>query len=362
MTLKIALVGCGRIADGHVEEIQKLPTQARVVAVCDREILMAEQIATRYRVPAFYDSYERMLERERPDVVHITTPPQSHLALSRLALDAGCHIYVEKPLALNHSDAKTLIDSVASSGRKMTIGYTYLFDPPALEMRAAVNSGALGKVVHVESWYGYNLAGQFGAAVLADPTHWVHALPGRLFHNNVDHLLNKLIEFVADDEPQIEAHAWRRHPVQFGDVRDEMQDELRVTLVGRETSAYGTFSSHVKPAAHFVRVYGEKSIMNVDYVARTVTLDPGATLPSSIGRLVPAFGQAMQFLRAGARNGIAFARGDFHFFSGLNRLISMFYDSILDEAPLPISTRDMLRVSAWMDRIFSQIGAGPRRR
>jgi len=339
MTLKIALVGCGKIADGHVEEIQKLPTRARVVAVCDREILMAEQMATRYRIPAYYDSYERMLERERPDVVHITTPPQSHLSLSRLALDAGCHIYVEKPLALNHTDAKALVDAVASSGRKMTIGYTYLFDPPALEMRAAIESGALGKVVHVESWFGYSLAGQFGAAIVGDPAHWVHALPGKLFHNNVDHLLNKLIEFIPDDEPRIDAHAWRRHPVQFGDVRDEMQDELRITMLGSGTSAYGTFTSHVKPAAHFVRVYGEKNIMHVDYVSRSVTLEPGATLPSSIGRLVPA-------------------RGDFHFFSGLNRLISMFYDSILDGAPLPISTHDMLRVSSWMDRIFAQVGVG----
>jgi hypothetical protein len=183
-------------------------------------------------------------------------------------------------------------------------------------------------------------------------------LPGKLFHNNVDHLLNKLIEFIPDDEPRIDAHAWRRHPVQFGDVRDEMQDELRITMLGSGTSAYGTFTSHVKPAAHFVRVYGEKSIMHVDYVSRSVTLEPGATLPSSIGRLVPAFGQALQFLRAGGRNGMAFARGDFHFFSGLNRLISMFYDSILDGAPLPISTHDMLRVSSWMDRIFAQVGAG----
>ncbi len=357
MTLKIALVGCGKIADGHVEEIQKLPTRAHVVAVCDREILMAEQIATRYRIPAYYDSYERMLDRERPDVVHITTPPQSHLPLSRLALDAGCHIYVEKPLALNHGDAKALIDAVATAGRKMTIGYTYLFDPPALEMRAAIESGVLGKVVHVESWFGYNLAGQFGSAILGDSTHWVHALPGKLFHNNVDHLLNKLVEFIPDDEPRIDAHAWRRHPVRFGDVRDEMQDELRITMVGSETSAYGTFTSHVKPAAHFVRLYGEKNIMHVDYVSRTVTLEPGATLPSAIGRWAPAFGQAMQFLRAGGRNGMAFARGEFHLFSGLNRLISMFYDSILDGAPLPIPTRDILRVSSWMDRIFVGIGA-----
>ena len=81
MTLKVAIVGCGKIADGHIEEIQKMPAAARVVAVADLELLMAEQIATRYGIPAFYDDLDRLLEKERPDVVHITTPPPSHFRL-----------------------------------------------------------------------------------------------------------------------------------------------------------------------------------------------------------------------------------------------------------------------------------------
>ena len=56
--LKVAVIGCGKIADGHVEEIQKLPGRARVVAVCDREILLAEQIAVRYGIPGHYDRFE----------------------------------------------------------------------------------------------------------------------------------------------------------------------------------------------------------------------------------------------------------------------------------------------------------------
>jgi len=63
--------------------------------------------------------------------------------------------HVEKPLALNHGDAKALIDAVATAGRKMTIGYTLPVRSPALEMRAAIEWG-VGKVVHVESWFGYN--------------------------------------------------------------------------------------------------------------------------------------------------------------------------------------------------------------
>ena len=54
MTLKVAVVGCGKIADGHVEEIQKLGDAARVVAVVDRELLMAEQLASRYGLPGFW--------------------------------------------------------------------------------------------------------------------------------------------------------------------------------------------------------------------------------------------------------------------------------------------------------------------
>ena len=48
--LKVAIVGCGRIADGHMEQIRRLPGLARVVAACDREPLMAEQLATRFRI------------------------------------------------------------------------------------------------------------------------------------------------------------------------------------------------------------------------------------------------------------------------------------------------------------------------
>lgn len=355
--LKIALVGCGKIADGHVEEIQKMPGRARLVAVCDRELLMAEQLATRYGVSAYYDSYDEMLRTERPDVVHITTPPQSHGPLAHAAIDAGCHVFVEKPLTPSYPESKALVEYADKASRKLTVGYAYLFDPPALQMRRLLAEGAVGPVVHVESWFGYNLRGPFGAGMLADPGHWVYTLRGQLFQNNIDHLLSKLTEFIDDEEPRIHAVAWRRRDPSFGDARDAMLDELRVTIVGAGTSAYATFSSHVTPVANFLRVYGEKNIMHVDFVGRTVILEPGAGLPSAAGRLLPAFGQARQFLREGWRNSVAFARGDFQFFSGLNRLIAMFYDSIAAGGPPPISSRDILRISLWMDRIFAQTTA-----
>lgn len=357
MTLRVAIVGCGKIADGHVEEIQKMPELARVVAACDLEPLMAEQLAVRYGIEHHGSDFGRMLREQRPDVVHITTPPASHLPLSLEALDAGCHVFVEKPFTLRHEDSKKLVARAEEAKKKLSIGYTYLFDPPALEMRNLIRQGVLGDIVHVESWFGYNLEGAFGKAVLGDPNHWVLKLPGQLFHNNIDHLLNKVVEFFAEDEevPPINAFGSVRRRARLGDHRDQMMDELRLLIRGKRTTFYGTFSSHIRPPAHLVRVYGTRNTAQVDYTMRTVTLETSSTLPSAIGRLVPAFSQAMQYVRAGTKNVGRFAKSDFHFFSGLHYLFREYYRSILEDKPPPISHRDILRVSAMLDEIFSQL-------
>lgn len=359
MPLSVAIVGCGKIADGQVEEIAKMPELARVVAVCDREGIMAEQMSLRYGIPAHYDDFARMMRVERPDVVHITTPPGSHLALARAAIDAGAHVFVEKPLTFHLQDSKALVDHAVAAGKKLTIGYTYHFDPPAIELREMRERGVLGDVVHVEGFFGYGLGGPFGKVLMGDARHWVHGLPGKLLHNNIDHLLNKALEFIPDEEPRIVAIGNKLRPERFGDSRDDFCDELRVMIAGARTTFHGTFSAHVKPHNHFLRVYGTKATVHADFVARTVTLEPDASLPSAIGRVVPAFQHGARFLKEGARNVARFARSDFHFFSGLHHLIRAYYESIAQGTPPPISYSDMLRVSAWLDEIFRQVPQGP---
>ncbi len=354
--LKVALVGCGQIADGHVGEIQKLGN-ARVLGVCDLEPLMAEQLAVRYGIPNHYADYDRMLSELKPDVVHICTPPGSHLALTKAAVDAGCHVYVEKPLALDHAQSTELIKYVEAADRKITIGHNSEFDPPSLEMRRLVAEGVLGDCVHIESWFGYNLSGPFGKVILGSPDHWVHRLPGKLFQNNINHMLNKVTEFITDERPVVQAMGWRRdRSQQYGDVRDQLLDELRVMIRGEETSAYGTFTAAVKPVAHFSRIYGTNGILHLDFNSRTVAVDRGATLPSAIGRLAAGFSQAAAYTKSALNNAGRFMASDYHFFAGMNELIRRFYDSILHDAPLPIATRDMLRIAWIMDQIFEQIG------
>jgi predicted dehydrogenase len=356
MTLKVGIVGCGKIADGHIEEIQKLSC-ARVVAVCDLEPILAEQLACRYSVPHWYTDFDHMLSECRLDVIHIATPPHSHLTLARKSAEAGCHVFLEKPLALTEQDALRLIECFQRSGRKLTINYWYKFEAPSLALNEFVEKGNLGEPVHIESYYGYDLTGGFGRALLSDGRHWAHQLPGKLFQNVIDHAICKLTPFFPDEALDIVARAYRRRPSDDADT-DEVLDELRVMILGSRVSAYVTFSSHGRPVGHFIRVYGTKNTVHVDYVFRTMSVEGHQTVPGAFGRLLPPFKTTWQSLRQVTHNAREFAGSRFHYFTGLNRLISLFYQSILCDTPVPIPYAEMLRVSEIIDEISAQVYPG----
>jgi predicted dehydrogenase len=356
--LRVAIVGCGKIADGHVEEIRKLASVAELVAVCDRELEMAKQLAVRQAVPAVYDDFEAMLAKERPDVVHIATPPQVHLYLAKKAIDAGAHVLVEKPLTLSYADSTALVEHAERAGKKVCIGYGYHFEPPAMTLRSLLQNGKLGDIVHLEAFYGYNLDGPFGAALLGDKDHWIHSLPGKLLQNTLDHPISKITEFMPDERPTIVAAGFVRRKARFGDVRDELVDEARISILGERVTANVTFSAHARPVHHFLRVYGTKNTAHVDYNSRTCTLDVTETLPSALGRLVPAFQSAASYAREGVKNVSMFGRSKFQFFVGFGELFRQFYGAIQEGTPLPISHRDILRTSWMLDEVFAQVKAG----
>jgi len=80
--LKVAIVGCGKIADAHADAIQRIKN-CRIVGVYDKEELMAKQLYERFPIDGFYNNLDELMDKAQPDVVHITTPPQSHLPIAK---------------------------------------------------------------------------------------------------------------------------------------------------------------------------------------------------------------------------------------------------------------------------------------
>src|SRR6266496_1814537 len=119
---------------------------------------MAEQLAERFEVDGCFSDARKLLETSRPDVVHITTPPQSHFELGRQCLEFGSHVYVEKPFTVTAEEAISLTQLAQERNIKITAGHNLQFTPEMLKMRRLVDQGCLGgKPVHLESHFSYEL-------------------------------------------------------------------------------------------------------------------------------------------------------------------------------------------------------------
>jgi predicted dehydrogenase len=355
--LKVAIVGCGKIADSHVAQIQRI-SNSRIVGVCDREELMAKQLFERSRVGQYFNSLSELLAQTDPDVVHITTPPQSHFELARQCLEYGCHVYVEKPFTVNTSEAELLVELAQEKQLKVTVGHDDQFRHAARKMRRLIADGYLGgPPVHMESYYCYDLGSPNGyvGALLGDKEHWVRQLPGGLLHNIISHGIARMAEFLNTDRPQVIAQGFVS-PFLRGLEEDKIIDELRVIIIEeRRLTGYFTFSSQMRPSLHQFRIYGPKNGLSLDQDSETLLRLRGTRYKSYLDQFAPPLTFAWQYLGNSLANMRAFLANDFHPKSGMKHLIESFYCAITDDAPLPIPYREILVTSRIMDDVFSQV-------
>lgn len=356
--LKVAIVGCGRIADSHAAQIQRIKG-SKIVGVCDREPLMARQLFERFPVGGHFSDLQQLLQEAKPDVVHITTSPESHFDIAKTCLEAGCHVYVEKPFTLNAEDARRIIEIAIRNGRKITAGHDDQFSHAARRMRSLVQSGYLGSApLHMESYYGYEIAKTgYAAAILADKRHWVRRLPGKLLQNIISHGIARIAEFLTSESPTVIAHGFAS-PILRELDETELVDELRVIVSEKDSvTAYFTFSSQIRPSLHQFRVFGAKNGILMDQDNETLIRLRGGRFPSYVEKFAPSAIFAKQYLGNISGNMRKFLARDFHMKSGMKFLIESFHRSITEGTPLPIPYREIVLTAKIMDDIFAQLAS-----
>jgi len=356
--LKVAIVGCGKIADVHASQIHRIKG-CEIVGVCDKEPLMARQLYERFPVKRYFSELTELLSEAQPDVVHITTPPDSHFDIARACLERGCHVYVEKPITLHAEEAQVLVVLANKKGLKLTVGHDDQFSHAARRMRTLVHSGYLGGIpVHMESYYCYDLGDSgYARALLGNKQHWVRGLPGGLLHNIISHGIARIAEFLTSDSPQVVAYGFVSPLLKRMGER-EIIDELRVIISEEErTTAYFTFSSQMRPSLHQLRVYGPKNGLVLDQDQETVIKLRGGRFKSYGEKFIPPVIFAEQHLGNLIRNVRTFLARDFHMMSGMKYLIESFYGSIIQGTPVPIPYREILLTARIMDAIFDQLRA-----
>ena len=126
--IRIGLAGLGRFGRLHASVLSTTPG-AVLAAVCDPLESELEEVAGRYELPDRFTDYETMLAEAPLDCVSLATPEPLHAEMVRAALEHGLHVFVEKPLATDHQEARRVADAAAHAGLHVQVGFVLRFDP-----------------------------------------------------------------------------------------------------------------------------------------------------------------------------------------------------------------------------------------
>jgi nucleoside-diphosphate-sugar epimerase/predicted dehydrogenase len=338
--LRVALVGCGRISAYHVAAI-KAVLGADLVAVCDLDERVAREAASQYSIRGCYTDVERMLQELRPDVVHLLTPPKSHLALARIATKHRAHLYIEKPLASSVADAEAIASLAREAGVQVCPGHSRLFDPVFVEACRRIRSGAIGRVISIRAEQGFT----YEAAARSSAIPWSYSYDWGTFDNLMCHPLYLACHFLTNPgRPQVVGH-------NLGAVREAGLEEIRVLIPSSSGIGEVSLSLCNSPEVNRIEVVGTRGRITADWQTMTVLTMGQSGLPSAMARFTGNFATALDLTRAGLQTLSGIARGKIKRYQGLRTIIEQFYASLRDGVAPPVQLEDGLQNVRLMDQI-----------
>lgn len=143
-----ACIGAGGISDKkHLPGYRNVPG-VELAALCDLNPEAADRMAVKYGISRVYADYRQMLAEVRPDIVSVCTTNQLHMQMTVDALEAGAHVHVEKPMALNAREAQTIVDAERRTGRMVMVALNNRFTPESAYVSHCIREGFFGEIYH----------------------------------------------------------------------------------------------------------------------------------------------------------------------------------------------------------------------
>jgi len=148
--IRFAMIGCGGNSSGHARRLNEHP-DAQIIATCDVNTEIANGYIDRNLPeleprPGAYDDIDKMLAETKPDAVLISTPHTLHFEQGMKALNAGCHVFMEKPMVTAAEDAYTIAEKVKETGKVFVVGYNTPCSANFYYLRETIRNKTLGKL------------------------------------------------------------------------------------------------------------------------------------------------------------------------------------------------------------------------
>lgn len=341
--LKAAVVGCGAIAYEHLPFLADSP-RAELVAVCDRSRALADAARVRFGAEQSFVDVRTMLEAAKPEVVHVLTPPQTHDALVRLALDSGAHVVCEKPMTGSERETVALLDAADAANRALQESRNLLFNDLIIALKNFIAAGRLGQVRECEILLSLDfLKGPFGDTNLKGPA---VSLPVGAVHDFIPHLAYLFLSLsgvgsVDKVRGFLENRSGNRRA--GFDSMDALLDAGQVR--GRLRVATDT-----APDAFRVIVRGSKATAVTDLYNPFMHIEgfPNTGKRAPLGQISAGLSLARAGL-TGLRKKIM-QHGTMH---GLPRMLDAIYAALIERHAPPFSRQDMIDTARLTDQLVA---------
>jgi predicted dehydrogenase/nucleoside-diphosphate-sugar epimerase len=327
----------------HLAAIGRLADTAHVTAVADPSPEARRKVAENESGIRTFESCEALLDAGEVDVIHVCTAPAMHEEVAWRALEAGCHVYVEKPFVESASAARRLLDLAREYGLVVCAGHQLLFEPPTL--RALELLPALREIVHLESYFSFRpvRASQDGRAAMRPDEQLLDILP---------HPVYLLLRFLEEAAPggTTEIRSIETGPAATVHVRVRrggISSDLTVTLEGR-------------PVESYLRAVGRNGSVHADYVRGTVQrlVGPGT---SAIDKVLNPFRISRQLTTGTVRAVGERMLGRKRSYPGLTEIFEAFHGAVATGGASPTPEWSIVETVRFSERVAAALAESENR-
>jgi predicted dehydrogenase/nucleoside-diphosphate-sugar epimerase len=335
--VRAGMVGAGNICEFHVAAVKALP-DVEVVGVVDIDKARAREAARKWDIQAF-DSLEELVSAGA-NVVHVLTPPSAHARVALEALERGCHVLVEKPVAESIEDALAIGRLAKARGLVASVNHSLLYDPQIKRALDKVSSGALGRVVSVDILRGSEYPPFAGGPL---PPHYRDAgYPFRDLGVHCMYLIQAFLGQIEDVKGE-----WSS----LGGDPNLAFDEWRALLRCERGVGEFQLSWNTKPMQSQVIIHGTRGVLRVDLFAMFHGQRQATPLPKAAERLINAFTDSVQPLVDVPIGVWRFARKQVKPYQGLRDLVADYYHRLDRGLPPPVTIEDAANVVYWVEKV-----------